>query len=133
VSDGPRCIICGAPIEPIPHEHRSFWLKRTSCSSACRNELRSRSFKSKLKARVAIAVESWRPSVSVSRHAQIHNVPTLDLRTALLVAGHRPVVAKPGPAPTKLPKKRRGPGEDPLLSALLRVYGPRIAPIRKAA
>jgi hypothetical protein len=135
IMDGPRCVVCGALIEQIPHEHKSFWLKRTTCSDACRNEQRSRTHKSKIKVRVALAVESWGPGTSIGRLAQIHSVSAFDLRAALIAAGLQPPVAtNPKPKRTKLPKPRRGPGEDPLLARLLRVYGPRQAlPVRRAA
>ena len=134
MSESPRCVVCGQPIPLIPHEHKSFWLKRTTCSAACRNEARSRSQKAKVRARVALAVEAWRPGVVIGRLAQIHNVPALDLRAALVMAGYRLPEGRPKPKPTKLPKKRGGPGEDPLLARLLQVYGPRQAlPVRRAA
>lgn len=123
------CVICAGPVLPVCGELVHYHAARTTCSLACRNELRSRSLVERAAARLAEAVRTWRPGSATSLHAQRFSLKHETLKTALQAAGHRLAGGRVKVEVLAKEKRRRRnqPPRDFLLEALQRVYGPRAA------
>jgi hypothetical protein len=131
------CVICAGPVEPVCGELVHYHAARTTCSSICRNELRSQTQMKRAAGRLAQAVVAWTPGASVTKLAQHHGIKGERLRDELVARGcdlTRARRGQPGRPPGSRTRHRKGgPPRDFLLEALLEAYGPRlVAADRKA-
>jgi hypothetical protein len=126
------CVICAGPVEPVCGELVHYHAARTTCSSICRNELRSQTQMKRAAGRLVAAVSAWTPGASVTRLAQHHGIKGEALRAALLERGcdlTRARRDRPWRLPGSRTRHREGePPRDFLLEALLEAYGPRTSP-----